>query len=415
MNLDNRFSHALITMVEISNRIDLTFTERLRHILVQVVDCFDAGKGSIMINREVEFLEVVASTDENLIGVRQRISERSPATWVYLHSTPLYMEDERQAGPTFRNNFGSYKKDAFLIAPIVCADKAIGVLSVTEKRGDDRFSVEEQKVIVTFAGQLISAIEKNRLMEELQQKQRDLTQRNYELEKLKKLRTELFNMLVHDLKGPISEIVANIDILSYTVDEENLEYVKAAQAGCDTLYRMISDLLDIARLEEGSLEPVREPLAPGELLSDAVSGVHSIARTRAVLLLEKKPDTLIGETCCADRGLLVRVLQNFLINAIHHSPEGECVELGYGMDENGGIRWYVTDRGPGVAPEFQRLIFDKYFQIKKKNDGRLYSTGLGLAFCRMAVTAHGGDIGVESDGKRGSTFWFTIPSPSSTA
>ncbi|MDX9787359.1 MAG: ATP-binding protein [Desulfobacterales bacterium] len=409
MDVDNRFSKALMKMVEISNRADLAFNDKLQHILTEVVICFDAAKGSVMINREVEYLEVVASTDSKLIGVRQRISERSPATWVFLNAAPLYMEKGIQGRPMLRNKFQSYQKGAFLIAPIGCGDQVIGVVSVTEKKGADLFSEEEQQIIITFAGQLIGAIEKNQLTEALQERQRELEQRNYELEKLKKLRTELFNMLVHDLKGPISEVVANIDILSYTVQEENMEYVKAAQAGCDTLYRMISDLLDIARLEEGSLNLVREPIRPREMLSEAVSRVHSIARTRSVILQERCLSPLTDETCYGDRGLLVRVLQNFLMNAICHSPENEVVEIGCAIDKNGDIRCDVTDRGPGVAPEFQRAIFDKYFQVQKKNDGRLYATGLGLAFCKMAIDAHKGNIGVVSDGKKGSTFWFTIP------
>jgi two-component system sensor histidine kinase KdpD len=110
-----------------------------------------------------------------------------------------------------------------------------------------------------------------------------------------------------------------------------------------------------------------------------------------------------------DRGLLVRVLQNLLMNAIQHSPEGKAVEIGYEIEANGRIRFFIKDQGPGVAPALQTAIFDKFFQIKKKNDGRVYSTGLGLTFCKMAVAAHNGVIDIQSDGKKGSIFGFAIP------
>ncbi|MFH0727438.1 MAG: ATP-binding protein [Pseudomonadota bacterium] len=409
MNSDKKFSKALMKMAEITYRSDLAFQEKLQHILNEVISCIDAGKGSIMITREVEFLEVVASTDPKLIGIRQRLSEKSPATWVFLHLTPLYMENGVHNGPPLRNKFQTYAKDAFLVAPILCADKAIGVLSVTEKKGADLFSTDEQEIIITFAGQIISAIEHHRLNQSLTENQRCLEEKNQKLEMLEKLRTDLFNMLIHDLKGPISEILANIDILTYTVDQENMEYVKAAQAGCNTLFGMISDLLDIARLEEGSLELVQEMITPAEMLTEAISRVDSFARTRSVPLLEKRPEGMEGAAFYGDRGLLVRVLQNLLMNAIQHSPEEKAVEIGYEMEENGRIRFFVKDQGPGIAPALQTAIFDKFFQIRKKNDGRMYSTGLGLAFCKMAVTAHNGAIGVQSDGKNGSIFGFAIP------
>jgi K+-sensing histidine kinase KdpD len=409
MTSEKRFSNALMKMIDMTHRSDFSFQDKLHHIMSEVLDCIDAKRGSIMILREVEYLEVIASTDPKLIGVRQRISEKSPATWVFLNLTPLYMENGVHNGPPMRNKYQTYAKQAFLVVPILCGNKAVGVLNVTEKKGADRFSAGEQETIIAFAGQMISAIENDRLNQRLAENQRLLEGKNQKLQMLEKLRTDLFNMLIHDLKGPISEILANVDILTYTVDDENLEYVKAAQAGCDTLFRMISDLLDIARMEEGSLELVQEAMTPEAVIADAISRVHSFARTRAVHLIETRPEAMDSARFYGDRGLLVRVLQNLLMNAIQHSPEEKTVEMGYEPEPDARIRFYVKDQGPGVSPAHQRAIFDKFFQAGKKNDGRLYSTGLGLAFCKMAIAAHGGDIGVQSDGKNGSLFSFTIP------
>lgn len=406
--MNDPLSQSLIDMVRISNRTDLPLKQKLQGILIEVLRAIGAEKGSIMINRDDVFLEVVAATKPELIGVRQRLSEKSPATHVFLHLKPLYMENGAEKDTPLRNKYTSYNKDAFLIVPLFFGDRAIGVLSVTEKSGEDQFSPQEREIVITFAGQLISAIENDRLNESLKENQAHIEQKNRELKALEKLRVELFNMLIHDLKGPVSEIMANIDILSYTVNEENLEYVQAAQSGCDVLYRMTSDLINITQLEEGSLKLVQEAIDPGDILSEVISRIHSIARTRSVHLSEKRPAEEDPIRFCGDRSLLLRVLQNLLMNAMHHSPQNETVEIGYGY-ENGAVTFYVTDQGPGVAPEFQNAIFDKFFQVKKQNDGRIYTTGLGLAFSKMAVEAHGGVIRVESDGKKGSCFSFTLP------
>jgi signal transduction histidine kinase len=412
MENETRVSQALLGMARISNQSDLAYSDKLQLILEEVVGCMDAAKGSIMIGRDDEYLEVVAATDVHLIGIRQPISEKAPASYVFLDRAPLYMDGSHHEGPVFRAGQGHYKKDAFLIVPLMAGKKALGVLSLTEKSGEDRFSEAERELVVSFASQVIGAAENYRLNSELLQKQRCLQESHQRLQSMEKLRAELFNMLVHDLKGPISEIMANIDILSYMAEGEMLEYVKTAQAGCDTLYRMIADLMDIAQLEEGCMTLTPESISPRDLLSDAVSMIHSIARTRGVRMepdpsLPEDPES--GTRFYGDRAMLLRVLQNLLINAIQFSPENERIEVGYAIEPYGTVRFSVKDYGPGIAPEFQTAVFDKFFQVKKRNDGRIYSKGLGLAFCKLAIELHGGRIGIESDGKFGSTFWMTLP------
>jgi K+-sensing histidine kinase KdpD len=409
MKATNTSLETLTKMTRISSRTDLSFHEKMQRILTEVVNSIEAEKGSIMITRDHEYLEVIASTDSKLIGVKQSISEKSPSSWTYLNQEPLYVENGEEQELSLRNQYAGYKKNAFLVVPIMSGESVCGVLNITDKGGDDQFSNTERDTIITMAGYVIGAIENYRLSKSLEENRDELDRKNKRLESLEALRTDLFNMLIHDLKGPISSIMANIDILSYIAEGESLEYVTAAQAGCDTLYRMTADLLDIARMEEGSLNPAFEMVTPHEILTDAISCVHSIARGKNVNLLEKIPDSPKRIHLRGDKRLLTRIAQNLIMNAIHHSPEGETVEIGYEADSSGTICFYVQDNGLGVKSEFQQSIFNKYFQIQKKADGRVYSTGLGLAFCKMAVEVHGGGIRVESDGKKGSRFSFDIP------
>ncbi len=105
----------------------------------------------------------------------------------------------------------------------------------------------------------------------------------------------------------------------------------------------------------------------------------------------------------------MRVLQNFLSNAIQHSPAGETIEIGFEYSKSPKISFFVKDSGPGIPKEYQKVVFEKFTQLDKKSDGRIYTTGLGLAFCKMAVKAHKGSIGVKTVSPTGSLFWFLLP------
>jgi two-component system sensor histidine kinase KdpD len=367
----------------------------------------NAERGSIMILRGRKTLEVVASTNPSIVGIKQPVREDTPSGWVVRNRRILYVGPGDQ-GSTFTMHRGNYKKDAFLVAPIFSSHRVIGVLTITDKRDADEFSSEERDLLLAITGEVISTIENQRLAESLRKSRDDIKRKNTELKEHERVRTEIFNMLIHDLKGPLSEMVANLDILSYTVQGDNLEYVQAAQTASDTLFRMISNLLDITRLEGGSLPLVYETIDPADLIHESILGQGAMAKTREVEVKAAIPEAFTGKAFSGDFGILQRVMQNLLVNALQHSPRGSRVEIGVEHVDH-EIVFYVQDEGPGIAPEFHEAIFAKFFQITRQRDGRRYSTGLGLTFCRLALDAHHGTIHVESDGMKGSRFIFSVP------
>jgi len=408
MTVDMGLLEVLITINSISNDRGLSFDQRLQHLLLEIVRCMQAKSGSIMLVKGLKSLDVVASTSPELIGIKQPLDEESPSTWVVKNKASLYI-DSISMNTVFQKRFDHYEGDALLLVPIIGNKKIIGVLSVTDKIGKDIFSKEEQKALLNIAGQIISALENQRLTESLKRKRRTLRQKNLQLKRLERLKTELFNMLIHDLKGPISELIANLDILSYTLSDENQEYVESAKTGCDTLYRMVSNLLDIARLEEGRLELIYQKIDPQDLIKEALARLFGLVKMKQLSFVEKFPSSKTIDFFWGDRGILLRVLQNLLTNAINYSPCGEAVEVGFEYVKSPKIHFFVKDNGPGVPPEHQETIFDKYLQLEKKGDGRIYTTGLGLTFCKMAVEAHRGKISVESENLEGSRFFFILP------
>ena len=400
----------LVAINVILNDKSLDIDRKLHHILHEIVGCMQVKSGSIMLVKGLKNLEVVASTKPELVGVRQPLGEESPSTWVVKNKATLYIENISK-NTVFQKRFDHYEGDALLVVPIIDKKKVICVLSVTDKIGKDIFSKDEQEALLKITGQIISALENQRLTESLKKKKRTLQKKNLQLVKLEKLKTNLFNMLIHDLKGPISELVANIDILSYTLSDsdENQEYVESARTGCDTLYRMVSNLLDISRVEEGTLELIYEKIDPQDLIKEALARLFGQVKMKQLSFIEKFPSSKTIDFFWGDRGILLRVLQNLLTNAIDYSPSGEAIEVGFEYLKSQKIQFFIKDNGPGVSSEYQETIFDKYFQLKEKGDGRTYTTGLGLTFCKMAVEAHRGKIGVESENQEGSRFVFILP------
>ncbi|MBU0992378.1 MAG: GAF domain-containing sensor histidine kinase [Proteobacteria bacterium] len=406
MSTNEKILNAIIEITQISNNSSIDFNEKMSRVLMCIVKNINTAKGSIMIVKGRNKLEVVASTNQAIIGLKQPLDSNSPSARVFKTKKPLYSQF-KGISQSSEENKNRYQKDAFYIIPVFSNKKVIGVINLTDKIGEDAFSEQEQELLLDMSGYFISTIETHRLAENLKENRKSLRKKNQQLKKLEKLRSDLFHMLIHDLKGPISEVVANLDILTYTASEENMEYVTAAQSGCDTLFRMISDLLDIARLEEGTLDLINEKLIPNDLIKEAISRLPAFAKIKNVTFVTKFPD-IAHKSVDGDRSLLLRVLQNLIINAIDYSHKGEKIEIGYELDDNEKIAFFVKDNGPGIPPEYQDAIFDKYYQAKNKRHTIIYSTGLGLAFCKLAVEAHRGTIFVKSDGLNGSRFEFSI-------
>ena len=168
---------------------------------------------------------------------------------------------------------------------------------------------------------------------------------------------------------------------------------------------MINAMLDLAKIEAGEMELQLEAVSLAGVLEDVKIGLAAQLGTRELSLQIRLPDGLASVS--ADRESLRRILVNILGNAISFSPhKGEITVAANEVE--GQIRLTVRDQGPGIPEEDQAKIFEKFGQIESRQSGRKYSTGLGLAFCKMAVEAHGGQIGVETQDGEGSTFWFTL-------
>jgi signal transduction histidine kinase len=189
------------------------------------------------------------------------------------------------------------------------------------------------------------------------------------------------------------------------------EIMGIALSGGQTLLGMINDLLDVEKLESGSMQLDYAVLSAAELAASAVSQVASLAESKQLVLVRQIAADL--PPLRGDENKLRRTLVNLLGNAIKFTPSGGAVTVEARPSKEGqSVLFSVSDTGEGIPPEAFGRIFEKFGQVESRQGGRIMSTGLGLTFCKLAVEAHGGHIGVESAPGQGSTFCFTIPLPS---
>lgn len=235
---------------------------------------------------------------------------------------------------------------------------------------------------------------------------RDIT----EAREAERMRQDLTNMIVHDLRSPLSSVMAAIDMLvkgiAGDVQVGQRSILGIAYSSAMQMLDMINTLLDISRLEDGHM-PIAMAANPiGPVVERAVERLSTLAQDRAIAILTDLPDNLPSPRI--DRDMVVRVVQNLLGNALKFSSRGSTVLVQVGMWQGGNepmLCLAIKDRGIGIAQKDQEKVFTKFGQVGESRGG----TGLGLTFCKLAIKAHGGNIWLESELGVGSTFFFTLP------
>lgn len=225
---------------------------------------------------------------------------------------------------------------------------------------------------------------------------------------LDQLRRDLSAMVYHDIRGPLGNIYSSLAVLKKLLaDHPNPKvqhFLDIAALSERQVQRMVASLLDVQRLEEGSRFLNRTGIELNTVARSAAKQIQPAADDKQVRLRVSLADDL--PTMYVDADMVERVIINLLDNAIKYTPERGIVTLTSGLtgDE---VFVRVKDTGPGIPHEAQSRIFDKFSRVQQRNMPR--GVGLGLAFCRLAVDAHGGRIWVKSEEKNGSTFTFTLP------
>jgi NtrC-family two-component system sensor histidine kinase KinB len=223
---------------------------------------------------------------------------------------------------------------------------------------------------------------------------------------LDELRSDLTSMLFHDMRSPLGNVISSLQLLNDPppADETIRSLLTISLRSARRLSRMIDSLLDLRRLEEGRAVIRRTKISLAALAAEAVEEAQPVAEGKGIILQLHIPLNL--PTVEADADMIRRVISNLLDNAVKYTPSGGSIRLMAEAAE-GSVRFTVADSGPGIPAEERHRIFDKYSRIERV--GAPKGLGLGLAFCRLAVKAHGGRIWVDSPPEGGAAFRFSLP------
>jgi signal transduction histidine kinase len=227
------------------------------------------------------------------------------------------------------------------------------------------------------------------------------------LRRFEELRNDLVSTVAHQFRTPLTSLRMAIHLClegiagPLTAKQQDLLY--AGREECERLQGIVDELLDLARLQSGSIPLDLEEVSAKTLLEEAAKAHRADAQAKKVTL---EADPVLDEIRVrADPQRLRLVFQNLLENALHHTPEGGRISV-RALEGTENVRFEVSDSGPGIPEDQQARIFEKFYRGSAGDGG---GAGLGLSIARDVVRAHGGEIGVESAPGRGSTFWFTLP------
>lgn len=253
-----------------------------------------------------------------------------------------------------------------------------------------------------------------RLNKQLDLKVDELARTNVSLFEANKLKTDFLANVSHELRTPLNSIVGFADLLAddAQLDDKRRRYVKNIAQSSRALLQLINELLDLAKIEAGRVDVNVEAMSVSDMCESMVNLMRPQAEARRIdLELSVDPDVPIVRT---DPGKFQQILFNFVSNAVKFTPEGGRVEVGAIVERNArgeaaGARVYVSDTGPGIAPEYHEDIFDKFRQIDDSHTRHHAGSGLGLAISRELARLLRGRIELDSDVGRGATFALVVP------
>jgi two-component system, sensor histidine kinase and response regulator len=246
-----------------------------------------------------------------------------------------------------------------------------------------------------------NAVKQRRMVAERGELYAQLRRQRDDLMRLQLHKEQLSAFVVHDLKNPVNtiELHAQRVLRDPNASERSRDAALKISDESRALLRMIMNLLDLSKADEGRLQPRRERLAAATLVQEIVTTMQVRAQSAQVTL---QADVLHGAEVTADEDLIRRVLENLIDNALRHAPEDSAVMISVAAAD-GGARLRVADQGAGIAADQRDRVFDRFV-----SQGGHTNRGLGLSFCKLAVEAHGGRIWIE-DAAPGAAFCLWLP------
>jgi len=250
----------------------------------------------------------------------------------------------------------------------------------------------------------------NETSEKLQFMLARLETEHAELEKLERIRKDFVINVSHELRTPLASIQGYTETLldgALQDPANNVKFLNIIRLNAERLARLTGDLLTLSRLELGQQQLKFASYYAHRLLSDNLDGMQPIAERAGVELVMEPPPEETEVFCDAEA--VHQILSNLLDNAIKYTAEGGRVTVGARPIDSGRIEFFVRDSGWGIPPEDLPRLFERFYRVDKARSRALGGTGLGLAIVKHLTRSQGGEVRVESQVNKGSTFYFTLP------
>ncbi len=234
---------------------------------------------------------------------------------------------------------------------------------------------------------------------------------NLQAEAMEGLKADFTAMIVHDLRSPLMAVLSGAAVLEDglvgPVNEEQIKWLGKIQAGTKNLLELVNDFLDLSKIEAGRIELSKEDVDLDQLIRSNLENYIVLAQDKKISLKSRVAPAL--SSISADPRRLDQVFVNLLSNAIKFTPEGGKIDVGADQENGAGARIWVKDSGVGIPSNEIGQLFEKYRQTTSGKTSKHKGTGLGLVILKMIIESQGGKIWVESEEKKGATFFLTLP------
>ncbi len=381
-------------------------------ILRESVEVLGAHGGSILLADEASgdlvFRAASGPEAERVTGLRVPAGQ-GIVGWVTTHGKSTLVTDAH-TDPRFYNGIDRQTgliTVSIVAAPLLINRRAIGVVELINKI-EGAFDEEDLTLLETLAQAAAIAVDNARLYRDLHQHTRQLEQAYASLQAADRVKDQMIQNVSHELRTPLTIILGYLELLAEgnmgPLTDQQRQSVEIVRRKGYSLARIVRDIVTLEQMGNVALQ--RQPTHLLALAEEAVRGAAP-ASGQAGLTLRIEHDGPLPEVP-VDRLRVGQVLDNLLDNAIKFSPSGGEILVRL-ADIGPALEVSVVDHGIGISPESMGRLFERFYQVDGSATRRFGGVGLGLAICKEIVAAHGGEIRVESEKGRGSSFVFTLP------
>jgi len=369
----------------------------LEAFIDRVISVLRVEMGSLMLvdkmQKELRIKAARGLKEEIIKQARIKFGE-GISGWVAKEAKPLLVEDLSK-DVRFRKRNHKYHNDSLLMVPLMAGKELIGVLNVNNKNNKQVFNEDDMKTLVTIADQAALLIKNSQEYEKIK--------------RLSEIKSDFISTVSHELRTPLAAIKESLalllDKIPGGINKKQEEVLNLAKRNIDRLNRLVTNLLDLSKMEAGKVEMRRDFVNIAQVLKDIVKSFKGHAEKKSLTLTIHSRVKIKG--IWADSDKIHQVLNNLITNAIKYTPDGGRIDIVLRKKDR-HIEIIVKDSGVGIKKEDISKVFDKYSQVSFEGKEAI-GTGLGLAITKDIVSLHKGNISVESEAGKGSAFTVALP------